>query len=157
MNSYFVMYEFISGGAMCEVPPSKDNVQGRHKAKRFFFRFFYPERRDTPPPHASTTPPSTRHRRKRRRRRWRRAPAGAGKSPNWSPPRPPPRPTAKPTPPPFPPCWGASRRKRVPTRAGCAPTRRGVSARRLERGAPQRILALKMGIAEVVAVLLSVW
>jgi hypothetical protein len=22
MNSYFLMYEFISGGAMCEVPPS---------------------------------------------------------------------------------------------------------------------------------------
>ncbi len=22
MNSYFAMYEFISGGAMCEVPPS---------------------------------------------------------------------------------------------------------------------------------------
>ncbi len=23
MNSYFLMYEFISGGAMCEVPPKR--------------------------------------------------------------------------------------------------------------------------------------
>jgi hypothetical protein len=34
-----------------------------------------------------------------------------------------PRPTAKPTPPLFPPCWGASRRKHMPTQAGCALTR----------------------------------
>ena len=26
MNSYFVMYEFISGGAMCELPPSHINA-----------------------------------------------------------------------------------------------------------------------------------
>ncbi len=85
---------------------------------RFFISFRRPEQRDIPTPHASTTPPSTRHRRERRRRR-RRAPAGAGKSPNRPPPRPPPRPNPR------------------PLRFGLVGGHRGVSARRLERGAPR--------------------
>ena len=98
---------------------------GRHP---FFFDFFIsfsspPGTKRHPPTHASTTPPSTRHRRKQRRRRQRwRAPAGAGKSPNWPPPCPPPRPNPR------------------PFRFRLVGGHRGVSARRLKRGAPQGAL-----------------
>jgi hypothetical protein len=116
-------------------------------SKDFFFLIFLsrsvcrPERRDIPTPHASTTPPSTRHRREQRRRRRR---SSRRRQVAQSAPAPPAT-ASEPTPPPFRPRRGGTRRKRAPTRARCAPTRRGVSARRLERGAPRRIPRIKNG------------
>jgi hypothetical protein len=121
-------------------------VGGNLRQRGFFFDFFISfisphERKRHPPTHALTTPPSTRHRReqRRRRRRRRRAPAGSGKSPNRPPPRPSPRPNPR------------------PLRFRLVGGHRGVSARRLERGAPQRIPRIKNGDTGVFAVLLSVW
>ena len=82
-----------------------------------------------PPTHALTAPPSTPHHHEQASTVASNIGGGSGAfqqaqagHPIAPPPRLPPCPTAKPTPPPFPPCWGASRHKRVPTQAGCAPT-----------------------------------